>query len=120
MLIEGHLARNIAKNLIIPGLDDKVGADNGGNLFGNDVEDFEILSMGSHTKSTSMKPTSVKQLLTSDQAAEKVGTFQTAFNMLKVFVGIGLLTTPSAFAKIGIAGGCVGMIIIGMIAAYTM
>ena len=40
--------------------------------------------------------------------------------MLKVFVGIGLLTTPAAFAKIGIVGGCVGMIIIGTIAAYTM
>ena len=49
-----------------------------------------------------------------------MGTFQTAFNMLKVFVGIGLLTTPAAFAKIGIVGGCVGMVIIGMIAAYTM
>ena len=54
MLIEGHLARNISKNLIIPGLDDKSGASNGGNLFGNDVEDFEILSIGSgQAKSTS-------------------------------------------------------------------
>ena len=52
--------------------------------------------------------------------ADKVGTFQTAFNMLKVFVGIGLLTTPAAFAKIGIVGGCVGMVVIGIIAAYTM
>ena len=47
MLIEGHLARTISKNLVIPGLDDKSGASNGGNLFGNDVEDFEILSIGS-------------------------------------------------------------------------
>ena len=69
-----------------------------------------------------MKPTAIaQQQLPSDlAAADKVGTFQTAFNMLKVFVGIGLLTTPAAFAKIGIVGGCVGMVVIGIIAAYTM
>ena len=62
MLIEGHLARTISKNLVIPGLDDKSGASNGGNLFGNDVEDFEIPSIGSgQAKSTSVKPAAMAQ-----------------------------------------------------------
>lgn len=49
-----------------------------------------------------------------------VSTFQTGFNMLKVFVGIGILATPASFMNVGIAGGCIGMIIIGIIATYTM
>ena len=40
--------------------------------------------------------------------------------MLKVFVGIGILATPASFQKIGVVGGCVGMIFIGLIATYTM
>ena len=40
--------------------------------------------------------------------------------MLKVFIGIGILATPASFANIGIVGGCVGMILIGIVATYTM
>ena len=54
LMIEGHLVRNIPKDLVIPGLDDK--SDGGGGLFGNDNEEFEILSAGSLAKSTSTKP----------------------------------------------------------------
>lgn len=49
-----------------------------------------------------------------------VGTFQTGFNMLKVFVGIGILATPASFMQVGIVGGCVGMVFIGIVAMYTM
>jgi solute carrier family 36 (proton-coupled amino acid transporter) len=40
--------------------------------------------------------------------------------MLKVFIGIGIICTPSVFAKIGIVGGNIGMILVGFIAVYTM
>ena len=49
-----------------------------------------------------------------------VGTAQASFNMMKVFIGIGILATPSSFAQVGIIGGVVGMISIGIISAYTM
>ena len=49
-----------------------------------------------------------------------VSTLQTSFNMLKVFIGIGILATPSAFKAVGLVGGVVGMILIGIIATYTM
>lgn len=60
-LIEGHLARNIPKNLNILGLDDKDGEETGrGNLFGHDGDDFEVISLGSLAKSAksprSLKP----------------------------------------------------------------
>lgn len=44
----------------------------------------------------------------------------TWFNSLKGFIGIGLLTTPAAYSKIGIVGGNLGMLFIGLIALYTM
>jgi len=40
--------------------------------------------------------------------------------MFKVFVGIGILATPSAFAKVGIIGGLFGVMIVGAINLYTM
>ena len=49
-----------------------------------------------------------------------VGTLQTSFNMLKVFIGIGILATPAGFQHIGIIGGVVGMIIVAIISMYTM
>ena len=49
-----------------------------------------------------------------------VGTLQASFNMMKVFVGIGILATPASFGQVGLVGGFVGMIIIGVIAKYTM
>lgn len=50
----------------------------------------------------------------------KVSTFMTWLNTVKVFLGIGILATPSAFQKIGIVGGNVGMVVIGYISMYTM
>jgi len=49
-----------------------------------------------------------------------VGTLKTGFNMLKVFVGIGILATPASFRTVGLVGGVIGMIFIGCIATYTM
>ena len=49
-----------------------------------------------------------------------VGSFQTAFNMLKVFIGIGILATPASFRLIGILGGIVGMVLVGVLNVYTM
>ena len=49
-----------------------------------------------------------------------VGTLQAFFNMIKVFVGIGILATPASFKLIGVVGGSVGMIIVGLLATYTM
>jgi len=40
--------------------------------------------------------------------------------MLKLFVGIGILATPASFQKVGIIGGVVFMILIGIVAVYTM
>ena len=40
--------------------------------------------------------------------------------MLKVFVGIGILATPASFGHVGLVGGVLGMILIGVIATYTM
>ena len=40
--------------------------------------------------------------------------------MMKVFVGIGILATPASFGQVGIIAGCMGMILIGVIAMYTM
>lgn len=49
-----------------------------------------------------------------------VSVFATAFSMLKVFLGIGILATPQTFQKIGLIGGIVGLICIGIMNAYTM
>lgn len=49
-----------------------------------------------------------------------VGTYQTCFNMLKIFLGIGILATPETFKSIGIVGGVLGLIIIGLLNGYTM
>jgi amino acid permease len=49
-----------------------------------------------------------------------VGTLQASFNMMKVFVGIGILATPASFGQVGLVAGCMGMILIGVIACYTM
>lgn len=109
---------------MIPGLDAKDGEGDGGNLFGQgDDADFDVLSVGSLTKSAKIRDNRDRdqvQLQSSERQVEKVGLSQTVFNILKVFIGIGVLTTPAAFAKIGIIGGTVGMILIGIIAAYTM
>jgi len=40
--------------------------------------------------------------------------------MLKVFLGIGILATPSTFKHIGVIGGIFGLITIGVMNGYTM
>lgn len=52
--------------------------------------------------------------------AGPVGTLQTCFNMLKIFLGIGILATPETFKKIGLVGGVLGLILIGLLNGYTM
>jgi amino acid permease len=56
----------------------------------------------------------------SPQMAGPVGTFQTCFNMLKIFLGIGILATPETFKKIGLVGGVLGLLLIGLLNGYTM
>lgn len=45
---------------------------------------------------------------------------QTYFNMFKCFIGIGILATPAAIAKVGIIGGALGIIFCGLLNMYTM
>ena len=45
---------------------------------------------------------------------------QTYFNMLKCFIGIGILATPAAVQTVGIVGGCFGIITCGLLNMYTM
>lgn len=40
--------------------------------------------------------------------------------MLKCFVGIGILATPAAIQKVGIAGGALGILFCGCLNLYTM
>ena len=72
-----------------------------------------------------MNPQKVKKFKAPHESGEgtetgNVGTFQTGLNMMKVFIGIGILATPASFGKVGLVGGVVGMIGIGIIATYTM
>ena len=115
-LIEGHLQRNKPRELFIPGLDeiasDGKHSKDGGGIF--DSYDPDYLS-----------PTRVKSFQAPHEIGEgtitgNVGTSQTMFNMLKVFIGIGILATPASFGQIGLVGGTMGMVLIGVVAAYTM
>jgi len=49
-----------------------------------------------------------------------VGNFRTAFNLIKVFLGIGILATPASFQQIGIVGGVLGLMFVGILNTYTM
>ena len=116
-LIEGHLAKNQPRELFIPGLDD----------FGKDGkrDNNGIFDLDNYDPDSSISPTRIKNFKAPHEEGEgtvtgNVGTFQTGFNMLKVFVGIGILATPASFQKIGIVGGVAGMIFIGLVATYTM
>lgn len=54
---------------------------------------------------------------------EETGTtsvMQTYFNMFKCFIGIGILATPAAIAKVGVVGGALGIIVCGCLNMYTM
>ena len=50
----------------------------------------------------------------------KASTFQTAFNLFKVFLGIGILATPASFQSIGLVGGFLGLVFVGVLNTYTM
>ena len=45
---------------------------------------------------------------------------QTYFNMLKCFIGIGILATPAAVQTVGIVGGTFGIMCCGLLNMYTM
>ena len=96
---------------MIPGLDSYAP---GGKKIRNDI--FDLI--------TPRKPKESKIKLdrADTESVEKgnVSTFQTLFNLLKLFIGIGLLATPASFKNVGIVGGVVFMTIIGIIAVYTM
>ena len=115
-LIENHLSKNAPRELFIPGLDD--GGKNDGDIFDVDIDGFDPAD-GTITPKTvgakSAAPSQGEGTITGN-----VGTFQTGFNMLKVFIGIGLLATPASFKLVGFVGGNVGMILIGIVAMYTM
>ena len=111
------MRRNQPRELFIPGLDD-IGKD--GNKVENDIFDID-----GYDTDTLMSPTKVKKFKAPHEKGEgtvtgNVGTFQTGLNMLKVFIGIGILATPASFGKVGLVGGVVGMLGLGLIAAYTM
>jgi len=93
--------------------------DDGGKTSGRDNEIFDL------GPDELRSPVKVKDFKAPHAEGEgtitgNVGTFQTAFNMLKVFVGIGILATPAAFKTIGLVGGVLGMILIGNLNMYTM
>ena len=112
-LIENHLTKNAPRELFIPGLDDG-GKD--GDIFDADIDGYDPAD-GTITPKTA----GAKSVAPSEGTITgNVGTFQTGFNMLKVFIGIGLLATPSAFKLVGFVGGNIGMILIGIVAMYTM
>ena len=113
-LIENHLTKNAPRELFIPGLDD--GGKNDGDIFDVDIDGLDPAD-GSVTPKTGGAKSAAQ---TEGTITGNVGTFQTGFNMLKVFIGIGLLATPASFKLVGFVGGNVGMILIGIVAMYTM
>ena len=87
------MARNQPRELFIPGLDD-VGKD--GKRDGNGIFDLDNYDPDGDS------PNRIKNFKAPHERGEgtvtgNVGTFQTGFNMLKVFVGIGILATPASF-----------------------
>ena len=102
------------RDMYIPGLDD------GGKL--GSARENEIFDLEPEGISHSVK---LKEFQAPHAKGEgtitgNVGSLQTAFNMLKVFIGIGILATPASFRAIGIIGGIFGMILVGSLNAYTM
>ena len=78
--------------MFIPGLDD-MGKDGGGNIF--DVDRYDPTDQV-------LSPTRVKKFKAPHEQGEgtvtgNVSTFKTILNMLKLFVGIGILATPASF-----------------------
>lgn len=46
--------------------------------------------------------------------------FKTYINLFKCFVGIGIIATPAAIAKVGMVGGSLAIIFCGLLNIYTM
>ena len=114
-LIEDHLRRNTGpRDLFIPGLDDggKIGSARENEIF--DLAP-DVISSPIYIKDFKAPHAKGEDIISGD-----VGNMQAFFNMVKVFVGIGILATPSSFKLIGIVGGAAGMVFIGAIATYTM
>jgi len=95
-LIEGYQQNAEPRELFIPGLDDDVSDKRQVGIF--DLEEDEPDELKDRKKMKKIKTLSQ----VSDANAETtvrgdVGTLQTSFNMLKVFIGIGILATPAGF-----------------------
>lgn len=112
-LLENHLAKNQPRELFIPGLDDGGSPRaHGGDIF----DEYDRKGEGTLSRIKTAKSASQSE----GTITGNVGTCQTIFNMLKVFIGIGVLATPASFKLVGILGGNIGMILIGSVAIYTM
>ena len=100
--------------MYIPGLDD------GGRLgSARENEIFDLEPEGTD-RSVHVKDFQAPHAKGEGTITGNVGSVQTAFNMLKVFIGIGILATPASFRAVGIVGGILGMILVGSLNAYTM
>ena len=100
------------RELFIPGLDD------GGKSYReNEIFDLEPDSPESPIKRKDFR---VPHAEGEGTITGNVSAFQTSFNMVKVFVGIGILATPASFKLIGLLGGSIGMILVGALNTYTM
>ena len=51
---------------------------------------------------------------------DKMSDFKTFINLFKCFIGIGIIATPAAIAKVGIVGGSLAIIACGLLNIYTM
>ena len=115
-LVSGSLINCCLIDLILIGLDDeskdpkKIGIF---DLEDEEVDDGKVQTLNLRSQKSAEK--SGEGTVTGD-----VGTLQASFNMMKVFIGIGILATPASFSQVGIVGGVLGMILIGVISAYTM
>ena len=95
--------------MFIPGLDE-VGKD--GKIVKTNI--FDLLSP---PNAPNFK---IDRMETMEVEKGNVSTLQTMFNVLKVFLGIGIMTTPASFKLVGLVGGSVLICIIGVVACYTM
>lgn len=51
---------------------------------------------------------------------DKMSDFKTYINLFKCFIGIGIIATPAAIAKVGMVGGSLAIICCGLLNIYTM
>ena len=85
------------------------------------VNDISVPSLQNNMPDMVM--TEASEVLEPEQVTPTEGNssvLQTYFNMFKCFIGIGILATPAAIAKVGIIGGALGIIFCGCLNMYTM